>query len=199
MSSLKALTGLFLLAVLAACSGVEVQVGDPAKFAAGNFKTYSWRSEPFTNSFYSKDPVYIIDPVLRRIVNQQLIERGFQKVARGGDFTVDYTYAPGMRIGVRSDAADNLSPRAGVRPNTTISQAERDNAIALSGVRETRDIALQINDGRSGLEIWQAVITKFVTNVNEPDKGRLKKALKSGLVTAMRDLPAVGQQPPAGG
>lgn len=190
MSQLKALAGVFLAVFLTACSGVEVQVWETDKFAAGNFHSYSWRSEAFTNNFYSRDPVYLIDPVLRKLVDKELRERGYQLVARNGDFTVDYIYAPGIRMGVAADTADVLSPRAGVRPNTTISQAERDNAIALAGVRETRNIAIQINDGETGLEVWRAVITKFVANVNEPDSERLEKALESGVVKAFRDLPS---------
>lgn len=192
MSQLKALAGVFLAVFLTACSGVEVQVWETDKFTAGNFHTYSWRSEAFTNNFYSTDPVYLIDPLLRKLVDKELRERGYQLVPRSGDFSIDYIYAPGIRIGVASDTADVLSPRAGVRPNTTISQAERDNAIALAGVRETRDISLQINDGNTGLEVWRAVITKFVANVNEPDSKRLEKALRSGVVTAFKDLPSVG-------
>ena len=192
MSQLKALAGVFLAVFLSACSGVEVQVWETDKFSAGKFHSYSWRSEAFTNSFYSKDPVYLIDPVLRKLVDKELQERGYKLVARSSDFTIDYIYAPGIRIGVASDTADVLSPRAGVRPNTTISQAERDNAIALAGVKETRNIVLQINSGETGLEVWRAVITKFVANVNEPDSQRLEKALRSGVVTAFKDLPPVG-------
>jgi hypothetical protein len=192
MSHLKALAGVFLAVFLSACSGVEVQVWETGKFSAGKFHSYSWRSEAFTNSFYSRDPVYLIDPVLRKLVDKELRERGYKLVARSGDFTIDYIYAPGIRMGVASDTADVLSPRAGVRPNTRISQAERDNAIALAGVKETRNIVLQINDGSTGLEIWRAVITKFVANVNEPDSARLEKALRSGVVTAFKDLPPVG-------
>ena len=80
-----------------------------------------------------------------------------------------------------------------MRPNTNISGAERDNAIALSGVKETRNIALQVNDGETGLEIWRAVITKFVANANEPDSSRTRSALKSGVSRAFRDLPRAGQ------
>ena len=189
MSQLKALAGVFLAVFLSACSGVEVQVWETDKFSAGNFHSYSWRSEAFTNSFYSQDPVYLIDPVLRKLVDKELRERGYKLVPRSGDFTVDYIYAPGIRIGVASYTADVLSPRAGVRPNTQISQAERDNAIALAGVKETRNIAIQINDGATGLEVWRAVITKFVANVNEPDNERLEKALRSGIVTAFKDFP----------
>ncbi|MEP5763759.1 MAG: hypothetical protein ABJ308_04165, partial [Halieaceae bacterium] len=114
---------------------------------------------------------------------------GFQRIPRNGDFTVDYIYAPGVRLGAATETASNIAPRAGVRPNTNISQAERDNAIALAGVKETRNIAVQINDGQTGREVWRAVLTKIVADANEVDKSRLRSALNSGLKKAFRDLP----------
>jgi hypothetical protein len=181
---------LLLTLLISACSSVEVEVWDSGKFGPANFQTYSWRSEPFANSAYSRDPIYVIDPILREVVNKDLSAKGYQLVARDGDFNVDYTYAPGMRMGVPSDAADNLSPRAGVRPNSRISQAERDNAIALSGVKETRNISLQFNDGKSNLQLWQVLITKFATDANQPEKARVRSALVSGVKEGLRELPA---------
>ena len=193
MKHLKVLSILLLTSVLGACSGIEVEVWEPTQFAAGNFKTYSWRSEPFGENFYSQDSIYRIDPILREIVDRELQAKGFRKVTRGGDFTIDYIYAPGVMLGAPSEDATNISPRAGVRPNTQISGAERDNAIALSGVKQTRNIALQINNGETGREVWRAVITKIIANVNEPDSDRTRSALNSGVRRAFRDLPGAGQ------
>jgi hypothetical protein len=193
MKHLKVLAFLVLSSVLVACSGIEVEVGDPTKFAAGNFKTYSWRSEPFTNAFYSRDSIYQIDPILREIVDRELQRLGFRKVPRNGDFTIDYVYAPGTVLGAPSDDVSNVSPRAGVRPNTRISGAERDNAIALSGVKETRNIILQINDGRTQLGIWQATITKIIANVNEVSIDRARSSMDKGIRQAFRELPGPGQ------
>ena len=189
-----ALATALLTCLLAACASVEVDVWDSKEFAAGNFQTYSWRSEPFSSEFYLRDPIYVIDPILRDIVDAELAKMGYRLVPRGGDFTIDYIYAPGIRLGAPSDAASFVSPRAGVRPNTTISQAERDNAIALSGVKETRNIALQINDGETGREVWRAVITKIVANANQPDKSRTRSTLATGIRRAFRDLPPAGGQ-----
>ena len=83
----------------------------------------------------------------------------------------------------------STTPRAGVRPNANISQAERDNAIALSGVKETRNIALQINDLGTGKEVFRAVITKIVANANKPEKSRTRSILKAGVNRAFRELP----------
>lgn len=190
MNSRNGFTALLLIAVITACSSVEVEIWDSGEFGPANFQTYSWRSEPFSNSVYSRDPIYIIDPVLREVVNKDLSAKGYRLVARNGDFNIDYTYAPGLRMGAPSEATDNLSPRAGVRPNTTISQAERDNAIALSGVKETRNIALQFNDGKSNLQLWRVLITKFATDANQPDRERVRSALESGVKKGLKDLPA---------
>jgi hypothetical protein len=190
MNNRKVFAALILAALVTACSSVEVEVWDSGDFGPANFQTYSWRSEPFANNVYSRDPIYVIDPVLRQIVDAQLAAKGFRKVPRDGDFTVDYTYAPGLRMGVASDAADNLSPRAGVRPNASVSQAERDNAIALSGVKETRNISLQFNDGQSGRELWGTLITKFTADANAPDKERVRSALESGVRRSFKELPA---------
>jgi len=188
----RTLLALLLASLLAACSGIEVDTWEPTQFAAGNYQTYSWRSEPFSGNVYSRDPVYAIDPILRELVDAELKSLGFRLIPRGGDFTVDYIYALGTRLGAASESASNISPRAGVRPNTNISQAERDNAIALSGVKETRNIALQLNDGKSGKEVWRAVLTKIVADSNEIDDRRTRSALRSGLRKAFRDMPQAG-------
>ena len=178
--------------LLTACASVEVDVWDPRQFAAGNFQTYSWRSEPFSSDLYFRDPIYLIDPILREAVDKELGNLGYRLIPRGGDFTIDYIYAPGVRLGAPSESASNIAPRAGIRPNTGISQAERDNAIALAGVKETRNVALQINDGGTGHEVWRAVITKIVANVNEVDSSSARRSLGSGVKRALRNLPAAG-------
>jgi hypothetical protein len=182
-----------LFGLIAGCASVEVDVWDSQEFAGSGFKTYSWRSEPFSSDFYFRDPIYVIDPILRELVDEELAGLGYQRVARGGDFTIDYIYAPGLRLGAPTDATSNIAPRAGVRPNANISQAERDNAIALSGVKETRNIALQINHGETNREIWRAVLTKIIADANTPDRDRTRRALSGGISRAFAQLPAAGE------
>jgi len=189
MSTLKLAPLALLTTLLVACAAVEVDTWDTQGFAAGNFQTYSWRSEPFSREVYFRDPIYVIDPILRDLVDAELQDLGYRQVPRGGDFTVDYIYAPGVRLGAPSSAASNVAPRAGVRPNTSISQAERDNAIALAGVKETRNIAIQLNNGHTGSEVWRAVITKIVANVNEVDAKSARSSLGKGVRRAFSDFP----------
>lgn len=192
MHQLKALIVLLLITLVLGCSGVEVVTTPPDEFAARHFTTYSWRTEPFQNLSFSNDAIYVVDPILRKIVNAKLQEKGYTLVAGGGEFTIDYMYAPGLRMGATSETASFISPRAGVRPNSGVSQAERDNAIALGGVKETRNVTLQINAGSSGVQIWSATITKFVADVNETSKSRTREALESGVSTAFANLPRAG-------
>lgn len=195
MKSMNAFAVTLLSLCLFACSGIETQTWPPEKFAAGNFKTYSWRTEPIRNMAGSGDPIYKVDPLIRRETDAILQQKGYRRIPRKGDFTIDYLFAPGLAIGASAETADNLNPRAGVRPNTNISQAERDNAVALgSGVRETRRIALQVNDGKSGLEIWRGVITEFVENVNQVDKAALERAVRNGVKAILKELPPAQTQ-----
>ena len=182
-----------LFGMFTGCASVEVDVWDSQEFAGSGFKTFSWRSEPFSSDFYFRDPIYVIDPILRELVDEELTARGYQRVARGGDFTVDYIYAPGVRFGAPTEASSNIAPRAGVRPNANVSQAERDNAVALSGVKETRNIALQINNGETNREIWRAVLTKIIADANTPDRDRTRRALSTGLRRAFDQLPSAGE------
>jgi hypothetical protein len=184
---LAALAALVLL--LAACSGLEIDAWPPGEFAAGRYQTYSWRSQPIVNSTYSRDPIYQVDPIIRDVLDDALRAKGYRKVGRDGDFTVDYIFAQGVALGAPSEDTSNISPRAGVRPNTNISGAQRDNAIALSGVKETRNIALQFNDGKRDVEVWRAVITKIIANVNNEDTQRNRKVLGDAVNRAMRELP----------
>ena len=192
-TALVALVLGLLVGTFSGCASVEVDVWDSQEFAGSGFNTYSWRSEPFSSDFYFRDPIYVIDPILREVVDEELAARGYRRVARSGDFTIDYIYAPGVRLGAPTAATDNIAPRAGVRPNTTISQAERDNAIALSGVKETRNIALQINNGETNREIWRAVLTKIIADANTPDRNRTRSALRSGVRRAFEQLPRAGE------
>jgi hypothetical protein len=184
-----AFTVALALCLLSACASVEVDVWDPDEFAAGEFRTYAWRSEPFQSNYYSQDPIYVIDPILRDVLDEKLAAKGYKRVARDGDFTVDYIFAPGVRLGAPAGQATNVASRAGIRPNTTVSQAERDNAIALAGVKETRNIAIQFNSGETGREVWRGVITKIVANANKPDRNRTRTLLGSGVSRALRSLP----------
>jgi len=186
------LTTLVLALLIAACSGIETRPAPTETFAAGHYKYYAWRSKPMVNSTRSQDPMYAMDPILRKEVDQQLASKGYVLDPTRAQFTVDYIYAQGLRMGERSAEASNITPYPSVNPNRQVNQAVVDNAYALGGVKETSNIALQFNDAASKREVWQVIITKIVENVNKVDMKEMKSSLKDGVRQALETLPKAG-------
>ena len=182
-------SGLLSLA-LAACSGVEIRPTPVDKFAAGNYQYYRWRTEPLKNTANSSDPVYSMDPIMRREVNKSLQSKGYILDKERAQFSVDYLYATGMREGAVSRETGNVTPYPTVVPNRQVNQAVVDNSIALGGVQETSNIALQFNDVADNKEVWHVIITKIVENVNRIDTAELNDNLKKALGQALKPLPA---------
>jgi hypothetical protein len=180
--------------LLVACSGVEIQQSSIDKFSGGDYRYYTWRTEPLPNVTRSSDPVYAIDPVIRREVDADLQRKGYVLDKSRAQFTVDYLYVSGMQQGARSELASNITPYPRVTPNRQVNQATVDNAIALGGVKETNNIILQFNDLASNQEVWQATLTKVVEDANNIDASRLDQNLKDYLARALKNLPPAGQQ-----
>ena len=177
------------LTLVTACSGIETRPAPTETFVAGNYKYYSWRSHPLPNDASSQDPMYIIDPILRSAVNAELGKKGYVLDKERAQFSVDYIYASGLRMGERSAEAYNITPYPSVNPNRQVNQAVVDNAYALGGVRETSNIALQFNDSTSKTEVWHVIITKIVENVNNVDKKEIRRGVEKGVKEALSALP----------
>jgi hypothetical protein len=190
MRSLKRLTiSLLSMIVLAACSGIETRPGETETFAAAGYQYYRWRSEPMPNTLNSVDPIYQLDPIIRQEVDRALQAKGYRLDSERAQFTVDYIYAEGLRMGEKSRDASNLSTHPGSIPNRNMDQASVDNAYALGGVKETANIGIQFNDVEDNKEVWRVVITKIIDNVNETESLKLKKNVEKAIKQATRDLP----------
>ena len=184
------LASLCLALVASGCSSIETRPSDPTAFAEAKFRYYKWRSEPLANPGGSNDPLYLMDPIIRREVNQELAARGYRLDPERAQFSVDYLQAMGLRQGVSSqDASGGIDPIPSARPNRQINQAMVDNANALAGVHETNNIAIQFNDLASQTEIWHVVITKIVENANAPDPAVLERNLQRGIQMGLSSLP----------
>ena len=147
---------LLLSLTLLACSGVEIQSVDTDRFKAGNYVYYKWRTDPLPTNVRSSDPMYAVDPVMRREVNADLQSKGYVLDSERAQFTVGYILASGMVQGEPSNLASNISTYASIRPNRQIDQASVDNAIALGGVKETNNIHSTIQRQRtSNKEVWR--------------------------------------------
>lgn len=174
---------------IAACSGVETRPDDTAKFEAGNYHYYKWRSEPLANNRNSTDPIYMVDPMLRRAVDKELKAKGYVLDPQQAQFSVDYVYAQGLRMGETAEEASNISPYPGTIPNRNIDQASVDNAIALGGVKETSNIGIQFNDVAGKEEVWRVVVTKIIDRVNQTDVDSMKKTVNTAVKHGLRPLP----------
>ena len=183
-----------LSSALVACSGIEIEPAGTEAFVAGNYRYYSWRTDPLPNETRSSDPVYAIDPVVRHEVDANLGSKGYVLDPQRAQFTVDYIFAAGMLQGEQSGWASNISPRPSVTPNRQVDQASVDNAIALGGVKETNNIILQFNDRASNKEVWQVTLSKIVEDANSTDTSKIDETLKKYMERALESVP---QAPPS--
>jgi len=184
------LATLWLSLALAACSGIEVQPADTAAFVAGNYRYYTWRSEPLKNTANSSDPLYLMDAAVRREVDAALADKGYVRDPGRAQFSVDYLQAPGLLEGVDSrDTYGGIDPIPSARPNRQLDQAMVDNAHALSGIHETHNLALLFNDVGTRSEVWHVLITKIVENVNEINPAEMEEAVRQGVRKGLDELP----------
>ena len=189
---MRIITTLLLALTVAACSSIETRPGDTAAFEAGNYKYYSWRSQPLVNTSQSGDLLYVMDPIVRREVDSALAGLGYVLDKDRAQFTVDYLQAMGLRQGVSSQDANNgIDPIPSARPNRQINQVMVDNANALAGVQTTNNIAILFNDSASQREVWQVVITKIVNDSNNIDVADMERNINRAIRQAFKPLPAL--------
>jgi hypothetical protein len=179
--------------LLLACSSVEVHHAPIEPFAAGGYRYYTWRTDPLPARSTSSDPLYTLDPIVRRDVDALLQGKGYVLDATRAQFTVDYQSMADMRQGARSQLADNITAWPSVTPNRRTDQAAVDNAIALSGVQSTNNLILQFNDKATNREVWQVTLTRIVKNANDVGASGLDDNLASSLQRALEPLPPAAQ------
>jgi len=179
---------------LAACSGVDIQPQEVDRFSAGNYHFYKWRTGPLPGNTRSSDPLYKLDPILRRDVDAVLQGKGYALDPERAEFTVDYLFVTGLRQGEQSELASNISPYPRVTPNRNVDQASVDNAIALGGVKETNNIILQFNDRTSNEAVWHVTMTSIVENANRVDISHLENNMRTLVERALKSLPPATAQ-----
>jgi hypothetical protein len=178
-----------LILALCACSGIETHPAPTDTFAQGNYHYYKWRSQPLQNTTGSADSAYVLDPVLREQLDAALQDKGYVQDEKRAQFSVDYIFASLVRDGVVASEASNLSTYPGVIPSRNVDQASIDNAYALGGVQETRNIGIQFNDVKRNEEVWRVIITKIVEDANTVNTVNLDKSITKAVRQALRTLP----------
>lgn len=98
---------LFSLCLLSACMGTKIEVDNKLHFDQQRYQSYAWTNEPMEDPSGRQDVMYRGDGILRKLVNEQLQERGYQSVARdAADFLVDYRFIRTMQ----TDKGGIISP-----------------------------------------------------------------------------------------
>jgi hypothetical protein len=189
MRSTSILAGLLSILMLAACGGIETRPEATDTFTAGNYQFYQWRNPPMENTINSTDPIYTMDPMVRRSIDAELQKKGYVLDENRAQFSVDYLYAPGLMQGEVSRDASNLNPYPTAIPNRQRDQASVDNAYALGGMKETDNIAVQFNDLETHQEVWRVVITKIVEDANNIDTSRMQGNLNKAIGQGFKALP----------
>ena len=199
MKTIRHLLATALLLALAlglgACSGIDIEASDVQPFAEANYRYYKWRTQPLPQNTRSSDPYYLLDPIMRRELDEALAAKGYVLDPQRAQFSVDYVYATVLIDGAQSEQASNISPIPSVTPNRRVDGASVDNAIALAGVKETNNILVQFNDLKSHKEIWRVVISKIVEDVNKVVSPQMEQNIDKAVKRALRPLPDANTPP----
>jgi hypothetical protein len=175
------------LAFLAGCSGVDVTPATTETFAGTGYTRYAWRSEPPSQTSYSKDMLARKSPSIRAGVEAEMAELGYRRVDRSeADFLIEYIAAPGLNEGQLSYGGSN-DMLYGSSVNRQIDGASADNAEALSGPVETAEMELVFLDADTVEVLWRVQISMVVEDANRIDHdaviGAVRKAI-AGLPAA---------------
>ena len=174
------------LIALGACSGVDVNSDPTDTFAATNYTRYAWRSEPPSQTAFGKDKLPLTSPSLRASFEERMTELGYRRVDKAdAQFVVEYLATSGYNDGQLARQSSNtvLYPSS---VNRQIDGASIDNAYALGGAVETKDLELVFIDTVSSDVLWRVQVSLVVEDTNRVDEGDIRSAVRQGL----RSLPS---------
>jgi hypothetical protein len=173
---------------LGACSGVDITPAAIDTFEARQYTRYAWRSDPPSQSGFSKDMSVQKSPSIRAGVTEQLTDLGYRRVDRSqAEFLVEYFAAPGFNDGQLPYGGSN-DMLYGSSVNREIDGASANNARALSGPVETGDIQVIFFDARTSELLWRVQISIVVEDSNRIDHDEVRDAVRRALAA----LPPAG-------
>lgn len=169
------------LAALTACSGIDVKPDPIAEFERTGYTRYAWRSAPPANAAYARDLSLRKSASIRKGVNAQLAELGYQLVDKeDAQFVIEYLAATGFNDGQLAYGGSNEG-LYGSSINRDIDGASADNAQELSGSVQTGEIQIIFLDAQSKNLLWRVGITMVVEDANRIDEEQVQRAVKQGL------------------
>jgi hypothetical protein len=104
----KTLLALSLFTTLSACTtGLQVDVASNNNFNPNQHSHYAWLAPAMMDETVREETIFSVDHLLRKQVNQQLQNKGYQWVDKANaDFLVDYHY----RQTIEADQGGIISP-----------------------------------------------------------------------------------------
>lgn len=181
LSLFRTLLTASVVVILSACSGVDVLPDATETFAATHYTRYAWRSEPPSQTSFSKDKLQKKSPSIRAGFEERMSELGYQRVDRAdAEFLVEYLAGVGYNEGQLAHGGSNtvLYPSS---VNRQIDGASADNAYALSGPVETGQIMLVFVDAKATDILWRLRISFVVQDTNRVDENQVRRAVRQGL------------------
>ena len=188
LNAVRLFIGLFILSLLTACVSTKIQLSDNNRLDPRLHKTFAWEFEPIEKSGRNRG-YYNIDRYLRKYVQQELIERGYQLVARDiADVLIEYQ----LTQTVSPDRGGMISPRDEMNAAWDTGMDVNNTAIYNHYVPaeiKHASLALEIDEAKSGELLWRVTASKIIEN-DASDAAAMNKSIQRVVAKMLHSLPA---------
>lgn len=168
---------------LSGCGSFHVTPESTKRFENTEYVRYAWRSDPPSQSSFTKDLTTRKSGFIRRGVEESMTELGYELVDKSeAEFFIEYFAASGFNEGQLAYGGSNEG-LYGSSVNRQIDGASADNAQLLSDSLLTSGIQLLFIDASSNDVLWRVEITMVVEDANRIDEDQVKEAVRQGLLS----------------
>lgn len=176
------------IVVLTACVGIKVDVGDASAFRQAAYQSYAWESAPI-KSDGRDDKLFYLDRYLRRAVDRDLQQLGYQLVSKEqAGFLVTYRYFET----VSNDQGGPISPSDEMAANydfgSDVNNTNIHNHYIPVAIKRGH-LELLFIDRAKNKPVWHAVAEKIIED-DSPDKSSFRKRSSKLADKLLKEIPA---------
>lgn len=183
--------GIALLAVIVSgCGNVQIDRQSFEQFNEGNYQTYHWKLAPMKSLPNDRDRLAAIDTVLRAEIDARLASKGYRRLAKGGDFVINYEFKASFTDGELTTGTSRMKSIPPLVINREIDGAYQDNANALAGVKELKNILVTFEDSSDYGLVWAGAMSRVIENQNTMDMEDLHNDMHLAIERLLRGLPS---------
>jgi Domain of unknown function (DUF4136) len=159
------------MAGLTACVGVKTEHADFTTFEDTQYKRYSWVTESLGASSTSRKAAYTVDNAIRSSLNQLLLDKGYQLVAKDqAEFLIDYRFSRTISV----DQGNPMATPTALQGAWDTSSSMSDPGFANDFVPEQifkNHLDFSLVDGSTKKPLWQGTASKILEeNSYDPEK-----------------------------